>query len=400
MKSWKRLMAAALSGALMLAALTGCGSDGQKGQDADQTDGADSAIYALSGLKPQEVLFTVDGVEVTAGDYGYWLAYSMETASTYLYDGGSIVWTDEQDGLPMPEYVKNDAQEVSKVFAIAEKKAAEYGVELNEDDLAQLDQMMQDYVTAMGEDAWAQALEAGTVSEDMSDEDRAAWLEENGSRALAERCYELVTTTDGLRELERMSLLYTRLQETLYAPGGPMAVSDEELSQWLAEQDVYKAKHILISTQDEEGNTLDDAGKAAARQRAEELIDQLSKSDDPIALFDQLMQENSEDPGLAAYPDGYLFYGSQMVTEFTDGVKALKENEISGIVESENGYHIILRLSPVEDSTRSLYAGQHFPEVMDQWLSEAQVEEKDAFVNLNVEDFYTKLTALQTDEEQ
>lgn len=394
MKFGTRALAAAVSAALLLALPAGCSQTGRQSQS-----GEPSAVEELTGLKPDDVLFTVDGVSVTAGDYCYWLAYSIENASYYLYSNGEIVWTDQQDGVPMAEFLKNDAEEVATVFALVEKKAADYGITLSEEDQARLEETMSSYVVSMGEAAWSEALAAGTVTEDMSDEDRAAWIQEHGAQGLADRCYLLATTVDGLEHLERLSILYENLQTQLYAEGGPLAFTDEAVAAYLAEQDMYKAKHILISTQDEEGNALDEEGRANARRQAENILAQLNESDDPLTRFDELMNEFSEDPGLAYYPDGYLFEGPSMVEAFTNGVKALQENEISGIVESEFGYHILLRLSAVDDETRAAYASDAFYALVDQWLADAQVEETDAFVNLNVQDFSDRLAALRTEKE-
>ena len=46
--------------------------------------------------------------------------------------------------------------------------------------------------------------------------------------------------------------------------------------------------------------------------------------------------------------DGYYFMEGMMVEPFYKGAVSLKENEISGLVESEYGYHIIKRL-PMEE---------------------------------------------------
>ena len=48
-----------------------------------------------------------------------------------------------------------------------------------------------------------------------------------------------------------------------------------------------------------------------------------------------------------SFPDGYLFLPEAMVQEFSDTTAALNIGEMSGIVETDFGYHIILRL-PVD----------------------------------------------------
>ena len=83
------------------------------------------------------------------------------------------------------------------------------------------------------------------------------------------------------------------------------------------------AKHILIRTVDDSGEPLPEEEQAAARATAEDLLAQIRAADDPIATFDQLMNENSEDPGLTSYPDGYLAVPGDMLQEFEDASLAL-----------------------------------------------------------------------------
>lgn len=97
-----------------------------------------------------------------------------------------------------------------------------------------------------------------------------------------------------------------------------------------------KAKHILIMSN----------GDESAKAQAEEILAKLKKNPEN---FDKLMAEYSQDPGSKTYPDGYLFKEGDMVPEFYKGALALKVGEISGIVESQYGYHIILKVADYEN---------------------------------------------------
>ncbi|MBP3448100.1 MAG: peptidylprolyl isomerase [Clostridia bacterium] len=149
--------------------------------------------------------------------------------------------------------------------------------------------------------------------------------------------------------------------------------SEEELSAQLASTPYknghwMKAKHILIP------KTQDDSGL----KKAEELLKKLQKNPSD---FDKLMAEHSQDPGSNAYPDGYLFREGDMVTEFYEGALPLKKGELSEIVESQYGYHIILKVADYEN-------GVPYTEIRDELhLAYAQAQfRKDlqiAFANVN-----------------
>ena len=61
--------------------------------------------------------------------------------------------------------------------------------------------------------------------------------------------------------------------------------------------------------------------------------------------FDELMETYGQDPGMKTAPGGYYFTKGRMVEPFEKAAYALKEGEVSSIVETEYGYHIIKRLA-------------------------------------------------------
>ena len=92
-----------------------------------------------------------------------------------------------------------------------------------------------------------------------------------------------------------------------------------------------RASHILI--------TAEGSDKAAARKKAEQLLAQVRAKP---AEFEKLARENSKDSGSAAQGGDLGFFGKgMMVKPFEDAVWTLKPGEISDIVESDFGYHII-----------------------------------------------------------
>jgi peptidyl-prolyl cis-trans isomerase D len=117
-----------------------------------------------------------------------------------------------------------------------------------------------------------------------------------------------------------------------------VTVSDAEVKSWYeGHKDRYqqpeerRASHILIAA--------DKNDKAKAKGKAEEILKEVQKNP---AAFPDLAKKNSQDPGSAAKGGDLGFFGrGMMVKPFEDTVFKLKEGEISGIVESDFGFHII-----------------------------------------------------------
>ncbi len=105
-----------------------------------------------------------------------------------------------------------------------------------------------------------------------------------------------------------------------------------------------RASHILINA----GREAAAADKAAARAKAEKLLEQVRKNPSDFA---KLAKENSQDPGSAERGGDLDFFGKgMMVKPFEDAAYALKEGEISGVVQSDFGFHII-RLTEIRPAT-------------------------------------------------
>lgn len=110
--------------------------------------------------------------------------------------------------------------------------------------------------------------------------------------------------------------------------------------------DRVHARHILLSTTGKS-----DADKVKIKAKAEDLLKQLRAG----ANFAQLAQSNSEDPGSATKGGdlGWVVRG-QMVKEFEDATFSLKPTEISNVITTQYGYHIIQVLEKEPARLRTL----------------------------------------------
>ncbi len=96
-----------------------------------------------------------------------------------------------------------------------------------------------------------------------------------------------------------------------------------------------QAAHILITVNVNANQAMQDAAKA----KAEKLLQQVKQAP---SKFSEFAKKNSQDPGSAAKGGDLGFFGrGMMVKPFEDAVFALKVGEISGLVKSDFGYHVI-----------------------------------------------------------
>jgi len=96
-----------------------------------------------------------------------------------------------------------------------------------------------------------------------------------------------------------------------------------------------RASHILITAP----SSMPAADRAKAKAKAEELLAEVKKAPNTFA---DVARKNSQDPG-SAEKGGDLDFVTRgaMVKPFEDAMFALKKGEISNVIETEFGYHII-----------------------------------------------------------
>ncbi len=109
---------------------------------------------------------------------------------------------------------------------------------------------------------------------------------------------------------------------------------DEHLGEF-STQEQRQASHILISV----ATQASDAEKQAAKQQAEQLLADVKAAPSKFAA---IAKENSQDPGSAANGgDLGMFARGMMVKQFDEAVFSMKVGQISDLVQTDFGYHII-----------------------------------------------------------
>ncbi|MGO8931656.1 MAG: peptidylprolyl isomerase [Limisphaerales bacterium] len=151
------------------------------------------------------------------------------------------------------------------------------------------------------------------------------------------------------------------------------------------EPEKVRASHILLVTTDPKTNTeLTEDQKAAKRKEMEGILKRARAGED----FAKLAQEYSEDPGSKDKGGEYTFPRGQMVAEFEAAAFSLGTNQVSDIITTRFGYHIIKlsekiparkieftkAASDIKDGLTQQAVQKQFPDYMAKLKKEAGVE--------------------------
>jgi peptidyl-prolyl cis-trans isomerase D len=145
---------------------------------------------------------------------------------------------------------------------------------------------------------------------------------------------------DKLRTQEQVKIEFVLLSASALVPN--IKVTDEEVKKFFDENadkfqgnEQRRASHILIGF----GANASVEQKQAAKAKAEALLATIKKNP---KSFEELAIKNSQDPGSAAKGGDLGSFGrGAMVKPFEDAAFSMKVNQLSDLVESEFGYHII-----------------------------------------------------------
>ncbi len=189
--------------------------------------------------------------------------------------------------------------------------------------------------------------------------------QESFEQALAQ---QNLTEQDLVDDISQQLVLQALFEEEI---AGDIAVEEEDLREFYEEnpeffetEDEIRASHILLQSDPE-----DEEAHDAAREEIEDILRQLEEED---ADFADLAREHSEDGTAEEGGDLGYFGRGQMIPEFEEAAFALEIGEISGVVESQFGFHIIRKTDEREAGT------QEFEEVrgqIEQFLAQQQEQQ-------------------------
>ena len=299
----------------------------------------DGLYYEVTGIHPDAVLMRINGEDISAEEYLYWLAYDCEYLTSYVpnLDFSAEV----SNGMTYGSYAKADAVETVKLYALLRQWAKQYNVSLTEEDEARLQQQRQQYVTYYGgEEGYQQQLQLLGISEDTFD------------------------------SINRMYLLYARIHDLYTADGSAMHPTQEAIDAFAQEKGYVTVKLLYWPA----------SGGENSQAQAEDFAARLATAEDKDALYAEMAQQL----GIEAGDTGRTFSAETLGETLSAAFSALEPGQVSDVIGQT------LDESSVLD--------EMFTENVTQARSELTVEyNQGLYDKLDAGDFYSRLTARQSE---
>ena len=259
------------------------------------------ALTACGGIKPIEpteeetrVIMRADQYDICYDELRYYTCNLKDQMA--LYYGGDI-WASAETAAPYLEELKNGVETMCRYNAAVLSLCAEFGITYTE-----------------------KAIEEGVQA------DIEALVEEVGGKSAYRKALEEYHMSD---RLLRYVSAVTRCETELYHVLISLELldnSDEAAEAFFASDELIRTLHIYIAN-DTEDNV------EANRAKAESILAELEGGTD----FNTLIGRHSEDFYMTT-TSGYYFTRGEMNESYEKAAFALKENEVSGVVATDNGF--------------------------------------------------------------
>ena len=344
-KTAKRAAVSVLAGVMAAGMMTGCGEK--------ELDGS-------------SVVATVNGTEIPLGVVSlYARQQQAQTTAMYMAYMGSAenIWdqtADEETKETYGDQAVNSCLEDIELMYLLKEKAADYGVEVTEED---------------------QKAIADAAAEFMAANDE-------------ETIKELAVTEDQVKTFLELRTYQQRMYDPIVAEGN-IEVSDDEANQ-------SSFTYVSVSTAGSGDEELTEEELAAKKDEAQQILDKMKE--DPAADMTEAAKAVNEDYSsveghfTAKAPEDEE-ETSSYPTEVLEVLRGLSDGEVADeIIETDTSYYVV-RLDKALDeeatetereSLKSSKESDYYSETTEKWLDEAKVDvNKKVLKTLKVTDSHT-----------
>ena len=281
--------------------------EADEGRLETQADTSATEPDAVAGVMADAVAVTVNGVDITQGDVEAKIAPQLERMAA-------------QDAKVPPQFIeqykrqlRQQALETMIIEQLLDEKIKENGIVVAEEEVM---------------DHFEQV--ASQQQPPLSLEDIKALIEASGQ------------SFDTAKERIRKRLGYQKVMEAQWA--GKANFTEEDAQKYYSENikqfetpEQVRASHILITPDTADPNSDPNEARVKAKAKAEDLLGQIKDGAD----FATLAKANSACSSAARGGDLNFFRRGQMVPAFEDAAFGLKVGQVSDVVETQFGYHVI-----------------------------------------------------------
>lgn len=338
-KKVRRLIAAGFLVTLVLLT-TACNNDAKKAEESEIGQGITSTPTATEAVKEDDK--NLGELIVKIGDekvyYSEAMIYCQVIKSRYESYFGDSIWSYDMGGQSFEDTAKEEILNLITQTKIIKNQAEKYNITLTDEEETTISDNAEEFLDNVTSD----------------DKEKYGFTKE-----LIEQFYRENTIYQKVYDAATMNV--------------DTDVSDDEAKQ-------ITVQHLLIKTVEDDGSgnqaAMSETDKKAALKKAQELLKEAKETDD----FKALAEKNTEDSNVE-----YTFGTGEMVSEFETAAFALKAGELSGLVETQYGYHIIYCVSDFnEDATlekkESIIAERQdalFRELYEEWSKTYKVDLED-----------------------
>lgn len=335
MRIIRRMLLAFMCAAIMLSVMTACGT---KSETSDEYDSI--AVLTDNTISASDVVLTVNGEDVSASFYFYWLRNAIDQVSLF-YDVSEMD-EDFDTGQTVGEYIKSLALSNSVYYTVILQEAEERQVELTDLQTQQLD-----YRLSM------------------------QWDEE--------QYLYYATTESAVEKVYTSSYLFDNLKDTLYGDDGDYEITEEDILEYIGDAQYYTLDYMFFAQTDD--------GEDAA-QKAQDAYDALAAAGDDD--YEDVFTDYASESGV--YEFNATILSDSKGEEFESVVAEMEEGDMI-VYTTDSGSYVITKRTLNLGYFESNCIDTEFQQLVYSWQDAAEVVTNETYDLIDMQTFYDNLMA-------